>query len=239
MIDQILKQYGMSNKESDIYKFCLSSWPTWATKIARETKINRTTVYSIANEMVNKGVLTMSVINNLIHFGASDPNILASLAEQKALLISANMHVFKNISEQWWGDSKVVSYTGRSWVMSMYEDVLDSKVVIKWFLWSFPSDPEVLQFIEKKFYPKKRKRKLYSKTLISKSIKLNDEDKDKYFFRERKQKLDLAENCIINLYGPNKIMFVEFSKNKIFGTITTNEKMYLTLHNIFDYIRDS
>lgn len=239
MIDQLLKQYGMNEKEMVIYKFCLANGSSGATKIARNTKINRTTIYSVTSEMINKGLLTRSIINNIAHFDASDPNMLITLAEQKASLVSSNIDIFKSLAQEWSNNWSVTIYKWKSGVMSMYEDILESTCEIKSFLWSFPTDPDVIKFIDKKFYPKKRKKKIYSKTLISTDITLTDWSKDIYNIRERKQKIWIAKNSILNLYGPDKVMFVEFTDKKIFGTITKNKSLYTTMSHVFDYIRNS
>lgn len=61
MLEQLLKQLGFGEKEISIYLCILEHGKLSAATVARLTKINRTTVYSVAKELISKGVITEDI----------------------------------------------------------------------------------------------------------------------------------------------------------------------------------
>jgi predicted transcriptional regulator len=58
MLDQYLKQLGFSEKEIAIYLCIVEGGKLSASTVARITRVNRTTVYSVTKELIKKGVIT-------------------------------------------------------------------------------------------------------------------------------------------------------------------------------------
>ncbi len=57
MLDQYLRQLGFSDKEIAVYLCIVEGGKLLAATVARSTKINRTTVYSVTKELIKKGVI--------------------------------------------------------------------------------------------------------------------------------------------------------------------------------------
>ncbi|OGI68950.1 hypothetical protein A3A05_02325 [Candidatus Nomurabacteria bacterium RIFCSPLOWO2_01_FULL_41_12] len=57
MLEKVLNQLGLGNKEQIIYKLILEYGKIAPALLARLAKINRTTVYSVANELKLKGLI--------------------------------------------------------------------------------------------------------------------------------------------------------------------------------------
>lgn len=57
MLNQYLQQLGFSDKEIAVYLCILENGKLSAASVSRITKINRTTVYSVSKELINKGVI--------------------------------------------------------------------------------------------------------------------------------------------------------------------------------------
>lgn len=57
MLNQYLQQIGFSDKEISVYLCVLESGKLSAASISRITKINRTTIYSVVKELINKGLI--------------------------------------------------------------------------------------------------------------------------------------------------------------------------------------
>lgn len=68
MIDNILNQLGLSDKEKIIYKLILEHGKISPALLSRLTKINRTTVYSVANELKSKGLITEDLGGKIIYY---------------------------------------------------------------------------------------------------------------------------------------------------------------------------
>ncbi len=61
MLEQVLKDLGFGTKEIAIYLCILEHGKLSAAAVARITKVNRTTVYSVAKELVAKGVIAEDI----------------------------------------------------------------------------------------------------------------------------------------------------------------------------------
>ena len=57
MLEKVLQQLGLGNKEQTIYKLILERGKVAPALLSRLTKINRTTVYSVAKELKDKGLI--------------------------------------------------------------------------------------------------------------------------------------------------------------------------------------
>lgn len=58
MLNEYLKQLGFSDKEIAVYLCILENGKIAATAVSEITKINRTTVYSVAKELIKKAVIS-------------------------------------------------------------------------------------------------------------------------------------------------------------------------------------
>jgi sugar-specific transcriptional regulator TrmB len=68
MITPLLMQLGLNQKESRIYLHILNHGRITPAEIAKQTKINRATVYSIAKSLVTKGLITEDLGGKAVHF---------------------------------------------------------------------------------------------------------------------------------------------------------------------------
>src|SRR5580704_8592023 len=57
MLEDSLKNLGLTDKETTVYLEVLKRGRVNPTEVARATKINRTTVYSVAKELAKKGFI--------------------------------------------------------------------------------------------------------------------------------------------------------------------------------------
>lgn len=90
MIQETLKQLGFSDKETAIYLCILEQGKSSAALIARLTKINRTTVYSVTKELIIKGVIVEDLgSSNRRYFSALPPEDMRDIHEQEEKALKA------------------------------------------------------------------------------------------------------------------------------------------------------
>ncbi len=84
-IEQSLKQYGLSQEQIDVYLFLIKNSDETPFSISRETRIPRTTVYRILEDLRNTGIVTIFKKNNIAHYTAENPRrLLVRLKEKEA-----------------------------------------------------------------------------------------------------------------------------------------------------------
>lgn len=94
MIEEHLHQLGFSDKEQTLYLAVLGAGKITPTQLAKLTNINRTTVYSVAKELIKRRVIAEDLTSPLRYLLALPPNELFAmlqteekqLAEKKQLL---------------------------------------------------------------------------------------------------------------------------------------------------------
>ena len=87
MINELLQQLGLSEKEITVYLTVLKNGKITPAEVAKLTKINRTTVYSVAKDLVEKGFIAEDLAGTVSSLVALPPQDLKHVVhkEEKAL----------------------------------------------------------------------------------------------------------------------------------------------------------
>lgn len=106
MLNTLLTQLGFSEKEIVIYLAILARGKVSPSELSEQTKIKRTTVYSIAQELLRRGVITIDLASNTQNLLALPPEDLQQLVinEEKRILekqdlVSRAITELKNITK--------------------------------------------------------------------------------------------------------------------------------------------
>ena len=67
-MEKILEKLGLGNKEQIIYKLILERGKIAPVQVSRLTKINRTTVYSAAKELQEKGLIVEDLGGKTLYY---------------------------------------------------------------------------------------------------------------------------------------------------------------------------
>jgi sugar-specific transcriptional regulator TrmB len=79
MLEQLLNQLGLGAKEQTVYKLILENGKIAPALLARLSKINRTTVYSVAKELQNKGLIIEDLGAKTVYYLPARENELTKL----------------------------------------------------------------------------------------------------------------------------------------------------------------
>ncbi len=85
MMDEkaVLSELGLSEGEIKVYLALLKLGPIQVSKIKEETKLHRTTIYDFLEKLLNKGLASYVVRNNVKYYNAADPNMLVGFLKEK------------------------------------------------------------------------------------------------------------------------------------------------------------
>lgn len=89
---------GLSSGEAEVYLQLLKQKNQTANNISKETKINRSVVYSILDGLVDKGLISFVLINNIKHFSACNPNYLKDFLKDRENILKEILPNLKAIS---------------------------------------------------------------------------------------------------------------------------------------------
>lgn len=83
MINEILQQLGFNQKQIAIYLAILENGKILPSNLAKITGINRTTVYAVTKELINKGVVIEDLAGKTAYLVALPPSNLSTLAQRE------------------------------------------------------------------------------------------------------------------------------------------------------------
>ncbi|MDO8556751.1 MAG: helix-turn-helix domain-containing protein [Nanoarchaeota archaeon] len=124
---------GLSEKEVAIYKDLLEHGDSQTGKICNRTKIPSSNIYPLLERLLEKGMITMRLINNIKVFQAANPKVFLTLFEEKELAIKQEktalneaVQVLEKIKskEQQGNDFKF--FQGMNGIRSMYNEVMQA-----------------------------------------------------------------------------------------------------------------
>ncbi len=83
MLEKLLNQLGLGEKEQAVYKLILEHGKIAPTLLGRLAKINRTTVYSVAKELKEKGLVVEDLGGKTLYYVPARENELKKIIEQE------------------------------------------------------------------------------------------------------------------------------------------------------------
>lgn len=111
MINDLLKQLGFGDKEITIYLTLLQHGKLTPASLAKIVNLNRTTVYSIAKNLADKGVIAEDLGGISMHLVAKPPGDLALLAQKEEKQLEEKRAIIKNAIEELQSIAKPTQYT--------------------------------------------------------------------------------------------------------------------------------
>lgn len=87
-ISMLLKEYGLDDNEAEIYLFLVGSKETSAYKIAKETRIHKSTCYDILERLINKGFVSRIEGKKALYSANEVSKILSSIKNKENIILS-------------------------------------------------------------------------------------------------------------------------------------------------------
>jgi len=123
----LLKKLGLEEKEAKVYLALLQLGEATATIISEKTNLDRTLIYQLTNKLIEKGLLSYIVKNNVRYFSAANPRkILDNLKEEQKEVEKAmpEMLELANTKEE---TTKVELFRGKEGLKTILNDIIRTK----------------------------------------------------------------------------------------------------------------
>ena len=121
---EVLKDFGLSDNESQVYFALLSLGPTTVLRIARAAGIKRTTVYPVLDSLKSKGLVNEEVHGSKNKYAAQNPERLESLLDERKKKFEKVLPNFLGMFNQKGGDSTLKHYEGLESLKQVYESMI-------------------------------------------------------------------------------------------------------------------
>lgn len=100
---KVLQATGLTEGDSKVYLALFESGETTVGEIEKKTQLQRTSIYFSLNKLIEQGLASFNLKNNIKYFQASDPKRISELLEQKKNdfdKILPNIEILKNKEQE-------------------------------------------------------------------------------------------------------------------------------------------
>ena len=168
-------EYGLSEKETEIYLTVLKLGPSTSNLINQKTSIARSTVYDVATNLVNKGLMASFQKDKKTYFEAKPPEAFFEQIKQKKELVQRILPDLQKISNSVTQKSEITVYKGKTGLRTAAEEMLKSKEILV-YGGGIKAD-EVFGHYNENFARKRVENKIVLKSIVGTKIPVHMIDK--------------------------------------------------------------
>lgn len=126
-VETALKAFGLEEQEIKSYLALLDLHESTATKIAERTGLGRVHIYQIINRLIEKGLASYIIKNNVKYFSASDPVNLLHELKSKQEKLNEVLPILIAKKNQNVEETKVEIYRGREGINTILKSIIRDK----------------------------------------------------------------------------------------------------------------
>ena len=208
MLEQLLLEFGLNDKEAKTYLACLELGPSKVQDIAKLSGVGRVNTYYIIDKLIQHGLIARTYKNDVLHFVADEPEALVAIMERRAKDFKQYLPQLKAMSKQGNRPSMRL-YEGEEGIKALYEDSLTSKEKI--LAWNSAENLEaVMPEYFHDYYKRRAKKNIHIDAILNDSPEAKEYKKqDKELLREIRlvpqEKMSIKPECYIY---ENKVAFM-------------------------------
>jgi len=239
----LLFQIGLSDKEAEIYQILLKKGKVPASKILPETKLKRTTVYSILDELTGKNIIEKDETDAIIEFRAKHPYALKEYLENRVSQIKkvegqleAILPSFIDFYHQSQNRPGIKFYEGKEGVKKVLQDTLTATTEILTIA-DVEAIDKYIKEINREYVIARNKNQIKKRLLVA------DSEYARQHFAEANQLTEVKFfNLKINPFSTsiqiydNKIAYITMTDHFLSSTLLEDSYVYSMHQALFEFI---
>lgn len=231
----ILKNYGLNEKESEVYLAALELGEATGFQIYKKTTLKKPTVYYILNELQTRGMINQTQKAKKRYFVAADPEKIKKDLEEKLNVFSRLLPELRSLYNYKVSKPKLRFYEGKAGIKEVYKDTLCYKGEILAF-----ASETLLRALGKEFSDEYIKKRIEAGIPV-RAIMPSSDLMHKNYVRENLSQLRTIKlidekkynfPIEINIYA-NRVALMSFRDE--LGLIIESDEMSKMLRMMFDY----
>lgn len=247
MNNQSLINAGLTPEQADIYLSLLDHGPQTAISLAKTTKVKRTYVYKICQELAHQNLVNIEQHGRTTTFSPTSPIAIQSQIDAKKNQINSAQLIFDNILPSLESKYRLIEtkptityYEGVHGFKKIYSEIIKDKNDVLLFRSVFDDKNKETQDIINKALENQVRLKIHTQTITpivsdTKKTYLNL-DKKRLVNRHITRNPKFLLNSQIIIFG-DKVAITSF-KEKITSTIIDNKDISQTFRQIFYLLWD-
>jgi predicted DNA-binding transcriptional regulator len=246
-----LTKTGLSNKESAVYAALLQSGGAFPSKVAEATKLNRTTVYKILENLSVRGLVTELQKKRKLFYQVENPRNVERFAQSQVTIARRRLETTRTLLPTLEGlfanvvNKPVVRYfEGKDGVLSVYNDHI--AVSKPYEMLAFSNTASLLTFLSGTFKMNYLNQK--ARLGITTRAVLPDTEVDMRYIEtiyaafpkkilpkvKHVPRTLFPYDSDITIYADNKVSIINFSGPQFVGTIIEDKTIHDMMKMIFE-----
>jgi HTH-type transcriptional regulator, sugar sensing transcriptional regulator len=246
-----LKRIGLTDKMAMVYVSILELGVAFPSKIAKDTRLNRTTVYHVLDDLAIKGLVTEIERKNKICYQIEKPSKILNytksqirLAKERVAQAEKALPEIEGLYSLTPNKPRVRYFEGIDGIMNVYDDhvCVDKnyemiafsnvqelmKLLPERFVHKYIKKKQQLGITSRAIFPDNSFSKKYNKEIYS-GIENKFLVKKKYIPKEM-----FPYNADITVYANKKVSIINFQKNNLIGVIIEDSTIASMMSMIFE-----
>lgn len=227
-----LKELNLEDNEIKVYLACLTLGSAKVHEIAEKSELIRTTTYGVLKTLIEKGLVSTVLKDNITHFQAANPKQLIEILDEKKKKITSILPKLEKMQEFIPTKHNMQLFEGKEGFKTIVNDLVTKKndtvkimgLLSKWLAFS-----EVYTDI---YYRKKKENRIKTQVII---------DENEREFMKNKKIVNTEFRCLKNLnlnsecfIYQDKVAFVSFGEDDLKGVIIQDKEMSDLQNKMFD-----
>jgi sugar-specific transcriptional regulator TrmB len=133
MIEQTLKNIGLTDNEIKLYLVLLKNGPSHSGEIIQKTEFQSSVVFHLLDKLIEKGIVGYMVENKKKRYSANDPSVFKGLLEEKEKELKKtkkdleeDIIKLKNLNNSKEQETKAIIFRGLRGIQTIQNDLLNS-----------------------------------------------------------------------------------------------------------------
>lgn len=126
MDTKILEKIGLTENEASVYISLLELGTTTTGPLTRHSNLHSSRVYEALNSLIEKGLVSFTIISNRKHFSAAEPGKLLDILDEEKREISEILPQLRGIKKEKFPEQKSVIFQGYKGVRTVYDNMVRS-----------------------------------------------------------------------------------------------------------------
>ena len=227
-----LKEYGLSDKEIEVYTALLPLGSINLQEIAKRINLPRTTIYNTLNYLASKGLVSKIIRGHVTFFEATEPKKLINDIEEKKKLIISALPELEGLKKQIKESSSVEIYEGFKGISTILSEVFRKKQQTYYF-GSYSKSLEILKHLPEHSANLRINNKIPAKIIIETFEEPRFQEKGYQKITELRF-LDSIKDfpCMIFIYGEKVALYT--LERDLVGIIIKNKEVSRAFKIVFD-----
>lgn len=204
--ENLMKEIGLPNSEISVYVLLVKLGSSKASSLVRELGLHRSRIYEALSRLMDKGLVSSVIKNNIKYFSASNPEkLLEYVEEQKAKLESKQESIKKLLPElkkqfELKPEAEARVLYGKEGFKTMRNDCLKQKKDI-YLIGGKGKEYQALEFFFPGFDKKRIKLGIRFRILADFGVQDIKENKELKLAEFKTLPKDFSSPAVINIYG--------------------------------------